>query len=218
MLRNSRVFLRCTAPIYFSQIATHTLAGVSYCASLKSTGKFRSWRMQRRVKCRNPSSWDRSRHVWSPRWKQNFMATLTLQNSLELPQSVGFSSLTHHSMRQDQIFPAHFELAPYDTPASVWNTFSEIGNELSDSLRDMFAVSFTSFFEVYSRFFIPLGCLVRHFGLLLSFTPNWQGSRQKEISEQAHSFPCQTEKSKMQISAKNTENAIWKYPKVTLVV
>ena len=59
-----------------------------------------------------------------------------------------------------------------------------------------------------NKFFTPRGGLVRHFGLLLGFTPNRRGSSQKEISEQAHSLPCQTEKSKMQISEKNTENKI----------
>ena len=59
-----------------------------------------------------------------------------------------------------------------------------------------------------NKFFTPRGGLIRHFGLLLGFTPTRWGSRQKEISEQAHSLPCQTEKSKMQISAKNTENKI----------
>ena len=53
-----------------------------------------------------------------------------------------------------------------------------------------------------NKFFTPRGGLVGHFGLLLGFTPNRRGSRQKEISEQAHFLPCQTEKSKTQISAK----------------
>ena len=60
-----------------------------------------------------------------------------------------------------------------------------------------------------NKFFIPRGGLVLHFGLLLVFTPTRWGWSQKEISEQAHSLSCQTEKSKMQISAKNTENKIW---------
>ena len=56
-----------------------------------------------------------------------------------------------------------------------------------------------------NKFFTPRGGLVRHFGLLLSFTSYQSGSLQKEISERAHSLPCQPEKSNMQISAKNTE-------------
>ena len=36
------------------------------------------------------------------------------------------SSFGRHSMRQDQSFPAHFELAPFDTPTTVWQAFSEI--------------------------------------------------------------------------------------------
>ena len=57
---------------------------------------------------------------------QNFIATSPLQNSLEPPQVVGLQTFTHHSMRQNQSFPAHFELEPYDTPASVWQPFCEI--------------------------------------------------------------------------------------------
>ena len=59
-----------------------------------------------------------------------------------------------------------------------------------------------------NKFFTPREGLVQHFGLLLGFTPTRWGSCQKEISEQAHPLPCQAEKSKMQISAKNTENKI----------
>ena len=33
--------------------------------------------------------------------------------------------LTHRWMRQRQYFQAHFESAPYDTPASVWSFISE---------------------------------------------------------------------------------------------
>ena len=71
----------------------------------------------------------------------------------------------------------------------------------------MFSDEIPSKIHTKKKFFTPRGGLVRHFGLLLGFTPRC-GSRQKEISEQAHSLPCQTEKSKMQISAKNTENKI----------
>jgi len=45
-----------------------------------------------------------------------------------------------------------------------------------------------------NKFFAPRGDLVRHFSLLLGFTSNRWGSRQKEISDQAHPLPCQTEK------------------------
>ena len=59
-----------------------------------------------------------------------------------------------------------------------------------------------------NKFVTPRGGLVRLFGLPWGFTPNQLGSRQKEISDQAHPLPCQTEKSKMQTLAKNTENRI----------
>ena len=54
-------------------------------------------------------------------------------------------------------------------------------------------------------FVTPRGGLVRLFGLPRGFTLNRCGSRQKEISDQAHPLPCQTEKSKMPILAKNSE-------------
>ncbi len=57
-------------------------------------------------------------------------------------------------------------------------------------------------------FVTPRGGLVRLFGLPWGFTPNQWGSRQKEISDQAHPFPCQIEKSKMSILAENLEKKI----------
>ena len=59
-----------------------------------------------------------------------------------------------------------------------------------------------------NKFFTTRRGLVWHFGLPSGCTPTRLGSRQKEISEQVHSIPYQTEKSKMQISAKNRENKI----------
>ena len=54
-------------------------------------------------------------------------------------------------------------------------------------------------------FVTPRGGLVRLFGLPWGFTPNRYGSSQKEISDQAHPLPCQTEKSKMSILTENLE-------------
>ena len=45
--------------------------------------------------------------------------TSPLQNSLDRLQAVGFRSLTHRRMRQARYFPAHFDSARGDTPASV---------------------------------------------------------------------------------------------------
>ena len=59
-----------------------------------------------------------------------------------------------------------------------------------------------------TKILTPRGDFFGHFGLILGFTPNWRGSHQKEIFDQTHPHPCQTEKSKEQISAKNRQNKI----------
>ena len=93
-----------------------------------------------------------------------------------------------------------------------WKIFAEMQSLKVGSKIDFscFLMKFhpKSILRNENKFFTPREGLVRHFGLLLGFTSTRWGSRKKEISEQAHSLSCQVEKSKMQISAKNTENKI----------
>ena len=52
------------------------------------------------------------------------MAFSPLQNSPDRLWGVGFQSLTSWTC-QGNYFPVRFNSVPYDTPACVWNTFSE---------------------------------------------------------------------------------------------
>ena len=60
----------------------------------------------------------------------SYFVVLPFPNSLNQLQVVEVRSLPHRWMHQGQYFPAHFDLAPYDTPASVQNTFSRTGSKL----------------------------------------------------------------------------------------
>ena len=62
----------------------------------------------------NLESIGRDSSFWSTQWLQ------------KPPCRLGLASLTHHRMRHGQGFPAHFELAPYDTLTTVGQAFSEL--------------------------------------------------------------------------------------------
>ena len=58
----------------------------------------------------------------------NFLATLSVQNSLDRLQAVGFRTLAHRCTRKRQHFSAHIHSASYDTPASVRRSYSGNGS------------------------------------------------------------------------------------------
>ncbi len=54
-----------------------------------------------------------------------------LYDAPDRPQMVQKQSLTHHSTRQGQCFPAHVESTSYDKHTRLWQLFSEIGAKQS---------------------------------------------------------------------------------------
>ena len=77
---------------------------VPYGTDTERTGKYWPWRIERWVKLRNPTTWNRSSEFWSGQVATKL--EINWQKSLQK-----ILSLTHCWMRQGRNFSTHFELA-----------------------------------------------------------------------------------------------------------